>query len=67
MIQYDDDFVEGGWDEDFLSAQAEYIGLLPEVECEYCSRGIIVGERRYKTEYGRVCVDCRDIIREDGV
>ena len=67
MIQYDDEFEDNGWDADFLSTQAEYDGILPEVECDYCSRGLIVGERRYKTEFGRVCVDCRDIIREGDV
>lgn len=53
------------WDADFLATQAEYNGILPELECAYCYRGLIHGERLYKTRRnGKVCVDCRDIIRE---
>lgn len=54
-----------GWGEDFIATEAEYNGRLSEEECDYCYRGLLYEERLYKTKRnGRVCVDCRDIIRE---
>ena len=54
------------WDGDFNRTQAEYNGTLKERLCNYCGRSILSDEetKRHR-EYGLVCTDCVDIIREE--
>lgn len=64
MSNYDDGYGDN-WGDDFLYTQAEYNGELDVKECDYCYRGLIHGERLYRSKRnGKVCVDCRDILRE---
>nr|WP_154895264.1 hypothetical protein [Paenibacillus xylanexedens] len=51
--------------DDYLATELEYNGELHVRECAHCYRELIHGEKLYKTEEnGRVCLECRDVIRE---
>lgn len=54
------------WSRDFERTYAAYDGTLPERSCDYCGRDILWDEKAKRhPEYGRVCLDCVDIIREE--
>lgn len=54
------------WDGDFNRTLAEYNGTLKERLCDYCGRSILSDElAKYHQEYGRICVDCVDTVREE--
>ncbi|WP_141431917.1 hypothetical protein [Bacillus sp. 03113] len=57
------------WDNDFNRTYAEYHGApLRSRECDHCGKELISGEKaKIHREYGRLCLDCVDYLREEGM
>ena len=56
----------GVWDADFNRTLAEYDGVLKVRTCNYCGRDLLSDEpAKIHSEYGRVCTDCVDVIKEE--
>ncbi len=54
------------WNRDISRTYAEYNGTLAVRTCNYCTRNLLSDEtEKYHEEYGTVCTECEDIIREE--